>query len=93
MRQLAWMCFSETLLTLILVRSGSGIEWKHNVILDKNFLMLWTPGKNDVTFEVQVKTPGYVGLGFMRNDGHEGVDIVIGWVDNNGQVHLQVIQS
>ena len=66
------------------------IEWKHSAVLDNNFLVLWTPGENDVTFEVQVKTPGYVGFGFTRDDGIEGVDMVIGWVDNNGQVHLQV---
>ena len=41
-------------------------------------------------FEIQVKTLGYVGLGFTRDDGTVGADMVIGWVDNNGQLHLQV---
>lgn len=81
-------CLSLAL--LFSIQSCHGIEWKHSAILDNNFLVLWTPGENDVTFELQVMTPGYVGFGFMRDDGREGVDMVIGWVDNNGQVHLQV---
>lgn len=65
-------------------------EWKHSAVLDNNFLVLWTPGERDVTFEVQVKTLGYVGLGFTKDDDRVGADMVIGWVDNNGQLHLQV---
>ncbi|KAG7212297.1 hypothetical protein KM043_012624 [Ampulex compressa] len=65
------------------------VEWKHSAVLDNNFLVLWTPGDRDVTFEIQVKTLGYVGLGFTKDDDRVGADMVIGWVDNNGQVHLQ----
>lgn len=81
---------SPLFVLLALVACSQSIEWKHSAVLDNNFLVLWTPGENDVTFELQVKTPGYVGFGFTRDDGREGVDMVIGWVDNNGQVHLQV---
>ena len=69
---------------------GAGFEWQHSAVLDNNFLVLWTPGERDVTFEIQVKTLGYVGLGFTKDDRRVGADMVIGWVDNNGQVHLQV---
>ena len=82
--------FSIISIVIGLLQLASSIEWKHSAVLDNNFLVLWTPGENDVTFEVQVKTPGYVGFGFTKEDGSEGVDMVIGWVDNNGQVHLQV---
>ncbi|XP_014221453.1 MOXD1 homolog 2 [Trichogramma pretiosum] len=85
-------CKSKMLavLLLLIIQCVAAIEWKHSAVLDNNFLVLWTPGENDVTFEVQVKTPGYVGFGFTRDqDSTEGVDMVIGWVDNNGQVHLQ----
>lgn len=78
------------LLAFLWACPGSSIEWKYSYYLDNNFLVLWTPGENDVTFEIQVKTLGYVGLGFTRNDRIEEIDIVIGWVDDNGQVHLQV---
>lgn len=75
---------------LFLLNNVFCVEWKHSAILDNNFLVLWTPGDKEVTFEIQVKTLGYVGLGFKKEDGREGADMVIGWVDNNGQVHLQV---
>lgn len=75
---------------LLLVSGVVSVEWKHSAVLDNNFLVLWTPNEKDVTFEIQVKTLGYVGLGFTKDDGRAGADMVIGWVDNNGQVHLQV---
>ncbi|XP_011642659.1 MOXD1 homolog 2-like [Pogonomyrmex barbatus] len=76
-------------LLLLLVGGVVSVEWKHSAVLDNNFLVLWTPDEKDVTFEIQVKTLGYVGLGFTKDDGRAGADMVIGWVDNNGQVHLQ----
>ncbi|KAL7291549.1 hypothetical protein TKK_0014804 [Trichogramma kaykai] len=86
----ACKCKMLAVLLLLIIQCVAAIEWKHSAVLDNNFLVLWTPGENDVTFEVQVKTPGYVGFGFTRDqDSTEGVDMVIGWVDNNGQVHLQ----
>ncbi|KAL2742490.1 MOXD1 2-like [Vespula maculifrons] len=78
---------------LFLLNNVFCVEWKHSAILDNNFLVLWTPGDKEVTFEIQVKTLGYVGLGFKKEDGREGADMVIGWVDNNGQVHLQKFNS
>ncbi|KYQ56252.1 MOXD1 like protein 2 [Trachymyrmex zeteki] len=79
---------------LLLVISGVvSVEWKHSAVLDNNFLVLWTPDEKDVTFEIQVKTLGYVGLGFTKDDGRAGADMVIGWVDNNGQVHLQKLPT
>ena len=79
-----------TCLLLLFVTGVVAVEWKHSAVLDNNFLVLWTPGERDVMFEIQVKTLGYVGLGFSRDDGTVGADMVIGWVDNNGQLHLQV---
>lgn len=47
-------------------------------------------GKQDITFEVQARTHGYIGLGFARpGDRTAGADVVIGWVDG-GQTYLQV---
>lgn len=81
------------LITIVLqavISHVAGIEWEHSAVLDNNFLVLWTPSERDVTFEVQVRTPGYVGLGFTKDGSQMDADMVIGWVDNNGQVHLQV---
>lgn len=43
----------------------------------------------EVTFEIQVRTLGYVGFGFSWDGKPSGADIVIGWVDN-GQTYFQV---
>ncbi|XP_011494981.1 PREDICTED: MOXD1 homolog 2 [Ceratosolen solmsi marchali] len=90
MHLLVATCLNKILLAfIILTQLVSSIEWKYSALLDNNFLMLWTPGDNDVTFEVHVKTAGYIGFGFMRNSDHDSIDIVIGWIDNDGQAHLQ----
>lgn len=47
------------------------------------------PSSNEVTFEVQVRTLGYIGFGFSRDGDRAGADIVIGWVDQ-GQTYFQV---
>ncbi|XP_063980293.1 MOXD1 homolog 2 [Diachasmimorpha longicaudata] len=85
----AFVGYRLILALLPLVNIVTSLEWKNSAVLDNNFLVLWTPGERDIVFEVQVKTQGYVGLGFTRDDRHVGADMVIGWVDNNGQVHLQ----
>ncbi|XP_043278026.1 MOXD1 homolog 2 [Venturia canescens] len=74
---------------LLMLDNVACVEWKNSAVLDNNFLVLWTPGEREITFEVQVKTQGYVGLGFTRDDRQVSADIVIGWVDNNSQAHLQ----
>lgn len=38
----------------------------------------------------QVRTQGYVGLGFSPNGGMKGADVVLGWVADDGKVMLQV---
>lgn len=44
----------------------------------------------EITFEIQVRTLGYIGFGFSWDGRTSGADIVIGWVDN-GQTYFQVI--
>lgn len=87
MKNITVLCQLMTL--LLFVNIVTSREWKNSAALDNNFLVLWTPNEKDIVFEVQVKTQGYVGLGFTSDERHTA-DMVIGWVDNNGQVHLQV---
>ncbi|ROT68032.1 dopamine beta hydroxylase [Penaeus vannamei] len=63
----------------------------HRAVLDQrgDFVMLWTPKENNIIFEVQVATKGYVGLGFSPNGGMAGSDIVLGWVTDGGEVMVQ----
>jgi hypothetical protein len=70
-------------LSLMTARSLSDdMEWDHNVELDENFCLFWKVKDSDIIFEMQVKTLGYVGLGFARSEYIYGADMVIGWVDN-----------
>ena len=67
----------------------TGAHWTHSVDLDPNFTVFWTPGAEDITFEVQVRTLGYIGLGFSADGQMPGADMVTGWVRDN-QVFFQV---
>nr|XP_045616431.1 uncharacterized protein LOC123769364 [Procambarus clarkii] len=62
----------------------------HRVVLDtmNKYVMQWTPRNEDIIFDIQVATNGYVGLGFSPNGGMKGADIVLGWVDDSGKVFL-----
>ncbi|XP_053668366.1 MOXD1 homolog 2-like [Anopheles marshallii] len=66
----------------------TGAHWDHAIFLDDDYRLLWSITGQDITFEVQVRTHGYVGLGFSKDGTIYGADMVIGWVDQ-GQVHFQ----
>ncbi|XP_045124485.1 DBH-like monooxygenase protein 1 [Portunus trituberculatus] len=68
----------------------AAVDFQHQAVLDQRgaFLMMWTPGKDSVTVEVQVATTGWVGVGFSPNGGMRGADITLGWVDSQGQLHV-----
>ncbi|XP_030746402.1 MOXD1 homolog 2 [Sitophilus oryzae] len=65
-------------------------RWSHSTYLSPDYRLLWSlgPGPQDITFEVQVRTLGYVGFGFSRDGRMAGADMVVGWVDQ-GQVYFQ----
>jgi len=62
----------------------------HHTVLDKDdkVHLSWRPDHDGITFRYTVATHGYIGLGFSPGGGMHGADIVLGWVDTNGQVHL-----
>lgn len=69
----------------------SSIRWTHSAMLSPDYRILWSfsPTPQDITFELQVRTLGYVGFGFSKDGRMAGADMVIGWVDH-GQVYFQV---
>lgn len=77
------------LLSACLLGVADAAHWTHSAELDRNFAVFWTPGEDDITFEVQVRTLGYVGLGFSSDGKMKGADMIIGWV-RDGQVFFQV---
>ncbi|GJQ70148.1 hypothetical protein Trydic_g22613 [Trypoxylus dichotomus] len=59
-------------------------------MLSPDYRLLWSlgPGPQDITFELQVRTLGYVGFGFSKDGRMAGADMIVGWVDK-GQVYFQ----
>ena len=58
-------------------------KWTHHLVLDQQelFHLFWTPSEETIRFEIQVKTQGYVAIGFSPNGGMSGSDIILGWID------------
>ena len=63
----------------------------HAEILDKsgNYILFWNVNDTHVTFEVHVKTQGYVGFGFSDNGNMYPGDVIVGWV-KDGVTHFAV---
>ena len=63
-------------------------------ILDKggNYFLFWNVNDTHVTFEVHVKTKGYVGFGFSDNGNMFPGDVIVGWV-KDGVTHFAVSMS
>ncbi|EDW95510.2 uncharacterized protein Dyak_GE22605 [Drosophila yakuba] len=67
--------------------SGTPI-WDHAIDLNEDFRILWQIINQDITFEIQARTLGYVGFGFSPDGNLAGADMAIGWVDK-GQTYFQ----
>ena len=67
-------------------------NYTHDSILDKdqNYVLFWKYNTTHVTFEVHVKTRGYVGFGISSNGKMSPADVVVGWVAANGTIHFGV---
>ena len=69
-------------------------SYKKFEILDANkggkYKLFWKFNDTHITFEVHVKTTGYVGFGISDNGGMYPGDVVVGWVGTNGSVHFKV---
>jgi len=65
-------------------------DFSHHTVLDpqEHYHLQWRPEKDTITFRVTVRTHGYIGLGFSPSGGMHGADIALGWVGDNGEVHL-----
>lgn len=68
---------------------GEGLSWDHSVDLNEDFRILWKIINQDITFEIQARTMGYVGFGFSPDGNIAGSDMAIGWVDR-GHTYFQV---
>ncbi len=70
--------------------------YKHTTQLEADIADLWwTVDDNDreITFELHIKTTGWIALGISPAGGMKGADIGLGWVDQTGRVHFQVTRT
>lgn len=68
-------------------------DWMHQIVLDydNNFHVKWKFNNETETiwFNVCVLTKGWFGLGLSSNGQMVGSDVVIVWIDQSGQAHIQ----
>ncbi|CAM2726532.1 unnamed protein product [Rotaria socialis] len=66
--------------------------YKHSIELRENVADLWwtvNDDKQEILFELHVKTTGWIALGISPDGAMIGADIGTGWVDKIGNVHFQ----
>lgn len=71
----------------------SSLTWAHSERLDDNgdVVLRWATSDSKVTFRLEAKTRGYVGLGFGTARNMRGADLVVAWVDDrNGNAQILV---
>ena len=79
------------LLLLVVVTCGGSraMVWENAVDMNDDFRLHWTIKGGEITFELQVATLGYIGIGFSATGAMDNADMAIGWVDA-GQAYFQV---
>ena len=70
-------------------------EYRFSAILDDGYTLHWNfdMEQQTIAFAVNVSTTGWVGFGLSPNGQMPQSDVVIGWVDNDGntQFHVSLI--
>lgn len=91
---LLWLISFITILTLEFSNSTPINErkwWNRELSLTGDFHVKWNSNNKEwLTMEMSTNTNGYVAVGFSPNGGMKDADIVLGWVDRNGEPHLKV---
>lgn len=69
-------------------------QYNFQAVLDREgmYELYWSYDLEEetISFAVRVKTEGWVGFGLSPNGQMPGSDVVIGWVDNQGNAYLHV---
>ena len=93
-----WKYFSiQLVLSLALVHCAVGVpdlkeQYRFSAELSPNYEFHWSFNfqAGTIAFAVNVSTTGWVGFGLSPNGQMPGSDVIIGWVDNNGEVQFKV---
>ena len=84
---------------MLLLASGSALgahdlseEYRFSADLDPSYKLHWNFDlqAGTIAFAVNVSTTGWVGFGLSPNGQMPGSDVIIGWVESNGQVVFKV---
>ena len=67
-------------------------EYSFSATLHDNYELYWSydPAAETVKFAVRVRTEGWVGFGLSPNGQMPGSDVIIGWVNDQGEVVFHV---
>lgn len=76
-------------MVLAAISQVQAMLWDNAVDLNDDFRLHWTIKGPEITFEVQVATLGYIGIGFSSTGAMDNADMAIGWVDGE-KAHFQV---
>ena len=70
-------------------------KYRFSAILDDGYTLYWNFDleQQTIAFAVNVSTTGWVGFGLSPNGQMPQSDVVIGWVDNNGNTQFHVSVS
>ncbi|CAF4462457.1 unnamed protein product [Rotaria sp. Silwood2] len=88
------------ILSLLITKKSNGISsplqpytsYRYSTELQRNVADLWwtvNETRQEITFELHIKTTGWIALGISPAGGMKGADIGLGWIDQGGQVHFQ----
>lgn len=64
--------------------------WMHRMRLDANYDVYWSINDSEITFEVQVRTLGYLVFGLSSSGHFQDADLIVGWI-HNGRPRFQVL--
>lgn len=71
----------------------SSLTWAHSERLDDNgdVVLRWVNSDSSITFRLEARTRGYVGIGFNSARNMRGADLAVAWVDDrNGIAQILV---
>ncbi|KAK3586452.1 hypothetical protein CHS0354_001835 [Potamilus streckersoni] len=91
--------FALTILSCIKVVRGlvaviptEPFNYSTEVDTNGNYLLFWKFNDTHITFEVHVKTYGYVGFGLSENGKMYPADVVVGWM-KDGVTHFKIYET
>lgn len=73
----------------------SSLIWAHSERLDESgdVVLRWVNSDSSITFRVEAKTLGYVGIGFNTKSNMRGADLVVAWVDDRNGIAQILVSS